>query len=76
MIFNFSLDHLNNFTNVKRGKSVVDYIFVPQDCFSSVVKCQVDLANTLADECGASSLIGERCKVPDHSMVSIQVDWG
>ena len=67
---------LDNFTNVKRGRSVVDYIFVPHDCFSNVLKCQVELANSLAEECGASELIGERCKMPDHSMVSIQMNWG
>ena len=67
---------LDNFTNVKRGRSVVDYMFVPHDCFSRVVKCRVELANSLVEECGASDLVGERCKIPDHSMISIQVDWG
>ena len=66
----------DNFTNVKRGKSVVDYVFCPHDCISNILQCKVDLANDLVNECSANQYIGIRSKVPDHSMITIQVKWG
>ena len=66
----------DNFTNVKRGKSVVDYVFCPHDCISSVLKCNVDLANDLVNNCSANQYIGMRSKVPDHSMITTRVKWG
>ena len=40
------------------------------------MKCNVDLANDLVNECSANQYIGIRSKVPDHSMITIQVKWG
>ena len=66
----------DNFTNVKRGKSVVDYVFCPHDCIENILKCNVDLANDLVNECSANQYIGMRSKVPDHSMITTRVKWG
>ena len=65
----------DNFTNVKRGKSVVDYMFCPHDCIENVLKCKVDLANELVNECSVNNLIGTRSKAPDHSMITTSVKW-
>ena len=35
----------------------------------------VDLTSDLVEQYNCSQLFGERCKVPDHSMISIQLDY-
>ena len=66
----------DNFTNVKRGRSVVDYMFCPHDCIENVLNCKVDLANDLVNECSVNNLLGTRSKAPDHSMITSRVVWG
>ena len=66
----------DNFTNTKRGKSVVDYMFVPHDNLSNIKSFSVDLANSLIDDTKIHHMIGERCKVPDHSLLTTRVNWG
>lgn len=66
----------DNYTNIKRGKSVVDYMMIPQDCLSQVTNFRVDLANTLVEKCGACNLIGDSSKVPDHSMLTVNLQCG
>ena len=40
------------------------------------LKCNVDLANDLVNQCSANQFIGTRSKVPDHSMITVRAKWG
>ena len=76
-VLNGRIDPENaNFTNVKRGRSVVDYMLVPHDCLTNVTDFKVDLANVLVDDCNVYDLVGDRSKIPDHSMLTTRVNWG
>ena len=53
------------------GKSVVDYNIVPQVCFDKCHKFNVLPVSELIEQCNVQSLIGSRCKTPDHSILSL-----
>ena len=64
--------NLDNFTCINaRGKSVVDYMLIHQENLSFVSKCEVLLVNELLHNCKLFHLISEKCKVPDHSILSM-----
>ena len=62
----------DNYTSLStRGKSVVDYIITPYDCFTCCKSLKVDLLNDIIDSYKLTELIGERCRPPDHSVLTL-----
>ena len=60
----------DNYTCTKsNGNSVVDYIVVPQICIDNCEMCKVLMVNDLIKEYGLESLLSQRCKPPDHSII-------
>ena len=63
----------DNYTSLStRGKSVVDYIITPQDCFTCCEGLKADLVNDIIDIYKLTELIGERCRPPDHSVLTLK----
>ena len=52
-------------------KTVVDYIITPHDCFTCCKNLKVDLVNDIIDSYKLTELIGERCRPPDHSVLTL-----
>ena len=62
----------DNYTSLlTRDKSVVDYIITPHDCFTFCKSVKVDLVNDIIDSYKLTELIGERCRPPDHSVLTL-----
>ena len=62
----------DDFTCVSsRGRSVVDYILSPQLSLKSCKLCKVQPVKELIGEFQLQHLIGERCRPPDHSVLSL-----
>ena len=69
--------HLDNFTSVStRGRSVIDFFAVNQEFLPNCVKCEVQLTSELLQACNFEGLIGDKCRPPDHSLVSLVIDTG
>ena len=67
---------LDNFTFVSpRGKSVVDYFIVPQDYVKQYKSFRVELAAEVIDSLNLGDMLGERCKCPDHSILTLCIDF-
>ncbi len=65
----------NNFTCIStKGKSVVDYILIPHDVFDKVGNFKVYTMNDMCDRCHLAQYIGDRCHLPDHSILAIEVN--
>ena len=65
----------DNFTSISsKGKAVVDYIITAHDCISTCNEFEVITALQLCDNIGAEciDLIGDRCRLPDHSLLSLK----
>ena len=63
---------LNNYTSISgRGKAVVDYMLTPHDCFQSCDSFSVQTISDLIEKYNLHGLICERCKPPDHSILSV-----
>lgn len=77
-ILNGRLYPLNdNYTNVTaKGKSVVDYFIVPHDVFERCIDFNVIDCESFVNDRGLLNLVSERCKIPDHSIVTILADVG
>ena len=62
----------DNYTCISaRGKSVVDYILTTHENITNCTACHVDLTSDLIEQFDCSQLLGELCKAPDHSMLTI-----
>ena len=60
----------DTYTSVStRGRSVVDFIAVPYECFGSCENFQVISPTTIIHTHGLQSLLGERSRVPDHNFL-------
>ena len=62
----------DDFTSISpKGKAVVDYIMVSQDCLNLCTEFQVITPNDLMENNGPDclNLLGDRCKMPDHSLL-------
>ncbi len=83
-IINFTTDcklcflngHINpendNFTcRSQQGKSVVDYIITPHDCFDKCSSFHVYTMNELSEKCNIAPFISTNCKVPDYSILHV-----
>ena len=64
---------LDNFTFVSsRGRSVVDYMVVPHECLQFCEFFKVDLMSDLMEKFSLSTLLSDKCKVSDHSMLTLK----
>ena len=64
---------LNNYTFIHGlGKSVVDYICVPQDFFSKCDYFKVIKSQDIVDQFKLHNLLGNRSKLPDHAFIMTQ----
>ncbi len=62
----------NNFTCISpKDLSIVDYIIVPHDVFHKYNTLNVYTMTEAADTCNLAPLIGNRCKLPDHSLLHV-----
>ncbi len=64
---------LDNFTYIGRGKSVVDYIFCSHDQLEYCSNFQVLTSKDIANTYGLQQLIGEKSKLPDHSLLKVDI---
>ncbi len=63
----------DNFTSTGRGRSVVDYIFCPHDNFQFCSEFSVSTCKELVEKYGLQSLISNKSKAPDHSLLKVVV---
>ena len=62
----------NTFTSISaRGSSVVDYFAVSQDDFKNCISCNVSPVNEIISNNHLESMLSERCRAPDHSLISL-----
>ena len=68
-------DKYDNFTYVSPlGKSVVDYFFVPHDVLKFCSNFKVLTINDIIDKNNLQMLLSDKCKKPDHSVISVDID--
>ena len=66
----------DNFTSTSvRGRAVVDYILVPHMSLETCTECHVYTSNELVEMFNMQSIVSDRCKPPDHSLVSLIVKF-
>ena len=62
----------NKFTYITdKGKSVVDYILVPHDCFARCMDFEILHVNDLLEKYDMMSLVSMVCKPPDHAVLKL-----
>ncbi len=62
----------NNFKCISpKGLSIVDYIIVPNNVFHKCNSFNVYTMTETADMCNLAPLIGNQCKLPDHSLLHV-----
>lgn len=62
----------DNYTCVStKGVSVVDYILVPHENYTSCTQFNVDLCSNIIEEHQLQQLLNQKCKIPDHSVLSV-----
>ncbi len=62
----------NNFSCISpKGLSIVDYIIVSHDVFHKCNTLNVYTMTEAADMCNLAPLIGNWCKLPDHSLLHV-----
>ena len=67
----------DNYTSVSiKGKAVVDYIATPYECLKTCTQFKVITANQMVEVIGCMDLIGERSRVPDHSLLIMDFTVG
>lgn len=77
-VVNGRIDPLyDNFTSISpKGKAVVDYIIAPYDCLENCVEFKVISASQAVESCALTNLIGDRCRLPDHSLLTFKFRAG
>lgn len=64
---------INNFTHIShRGKSVVDYVLIPQEKISHIESFKIHLISDLKSSFGLQHID----RVPDHSMIAWTLSTG
>ena len=64
----------DDFTYISmRGKSVVDYVYIPHDNFETIKNFQVDQYNDVIDKLGCHKLLEGGGRVPDHGIISFEI---
>ena len=62
----------DDFTSVStKGRAVVDYIAVSQECVQNCVKCEGLCMSDVIERYNLQRLIGLSCLPPDHSAISL-----
>ena len=56
-----------------RGKSVIDYVYIPHDNFETIENFQVDQYNDVIDRLGCHRLLEGGGRVPDHGIISFKI---
>ena len=59
-----------------KGKAVVDYIVAPFDCLENCLEFKVLLASQMVEDTSLFNLIGDNCRLPDHSMLWLKFRVG
>jgi len=63
----------DEFTSISRkGRSVVDYICVPQDVFGDCRSFEVLTVQAIVEENNLHGLLGDRSRLPDHSAIVME----
>ncbi len=57
----------------KKGRAVVDYVFVPHDDLKTVSAFCVDTCSDIITNLGINNMVSDICKVPDHSLLTFKV---
>ena len=67
---------LNDVTSITahKGKAVVNYIIMRQSEFDAIKSMEVRGCNELIDEFKLHSMLGPKCKTPDHSMLIAKLE--
>lgn len=66
----------NDYTYISsRGRSVVEYILTPHDCLNMCSNFRVLTCNTLIDRFKLQTLLGSKCKSPDHSVIFVDISY-
>ena len=66
----------DNYTSISRkGKAVVDYMCTPQDSLNDIINFKVLPIQCIVDKNKLHSMIGERSKVPDHSVITCEFKY-
>ncbi len=61
----------NDFTSVSsKGTAVVDYIITDIKCLSMFNSFEVQSCYELIEQCKLQPLVGQKCKVPDHNVLT------
>jgi hypothetical protein len=64
----------DNFTYISdNGKSVVDYIFVPHECFQKCTNFEVLTMSDLLQKFNLVDMVTTNCKPSDHSILSVKL---
>ena len=72
LVANGRVPGCNEFTSISsKGRSVVDWFAVPHDIIGNCTSCDVLSVSSLIETYGLASLVSERCKPPDHSIVTL-----
>ena len=70
------MSEYDNFTYISdKGKSVVDYIITPQDCFVKCVNFEVLTMNELLQKFNLMDMLSTRCKASDHSVLRTKFNF-
>ncbi len=64
---------LDDFTCIRNGRSVVDYMIVPHSDVSNVKTFCVRRMSSILNDTGSESLLGNHCKRPDHSALILEL---
>ena len=67
----------DDFTCVStKGRSVVDYVIVPQSFLKKYIDFRVTLTNDVIEREQLNNFLCNRCRVPDHSLLQTVIDIG
>ena len=56
-----------------RGKSVIDYVYIPHDNFETIENFQVNQYNDVIDKLSCHQLLEGGGRVPDHGIISFEI---
>ena len=75
-ILNGRLTPLNDgFTSVSsKGAAVVDYIAISQENFTNCESFQVLPCSEIVNQCNLQLMLGDKCKLPDHSILCCTIN--
>ena len=72
LVTNGRIPGCNEFTSISaKVKSVVDWFAVPHDVIRNCISCDILPMSYMIETQSLASLVSERCKPPDHSIVTL-----